>query len=147
MKVLETDFRVLGLEMRFAGVPLEDVFRHFTEPELLTRWWPQKAEVDASVIGAYRFEWPAMNWVLYGVYTAFEPDRRVEFTWQWEHEPDLPPREVDILFEEDGDGTKLTLAQGGYGRDDREQADRNSHIEGWTHFLSKLQALLETRAC
>lgn len=117
------------------------LFDHFTVPELLTRWWPQAAVTEPWSGGSYRLSWPAMDWVLYGEYTQFDPGERLSFTWLWEHEPDLPMRLVEIVFEPEGDGSRLTLTHGTYSDNERDQEDRQSHLDGWTHFLGQLRAL------
>jgi uncharacterized protein YndB with AHSA1/START domain len=118
----------------------QKAFDYFTRPELLTRWWPQEASVEPRAGGVYRMGWPAMNWELSGRYSIFEPAERLAFTWQWSHRPDLPARTVDVVFEPAGQGSRLTVTHGLYGDTDAEQDDRQSHIDGWIHFLSKLQA-------
>ena len=44
----------------------EELFRWWTEPELLTRFWADEAEVEPSVGGSYSFSWPGPGWRLRG---------------------------------------------------------------------------------
>ena len=88
----------------------------------------------------YHLSWPLMDWHLRGTYLAFEPGERISFTWCWDHERDTPTRYVGVHFLplEDG-GTLLNLVQQEY--TDRDAEERQGHIEGWLHFLSRLNEL------
>ena len=64
------------------------------------------------------------------------------FTWAWDHEPAAPTRTVTLQFAPDGaEGTHLTVTHGPYGDSTAEQAARQGHIDGWLHFLLRLQAV------
>jgi hypothetical protein len=39
-------------------------------------------------------------------------------------------------------GTKLIVTHGFYNDSPRDQDERQGHIDGWTHFLGRLQAVL-----
>ena len=138
--ISETDNSTLEVRAEFPGISPDDLFRWFAEPGLLIRWWPQEAVVDGRVGGSYRLSWPAMGWHLNGEYTEFAPGSRLAFTWRWEHEPNLPDRLVTLDFSAAPAGSLLTIHQGTYADTEADQADRQSHIDGWTHFLSQLQA-------
>jgi uncharacterized protein YndB with AHSA1/START domain len=118
-------------------------FDYFITPELLARWWPPEADVDARLGGAYTLRWPTMHWQLSGRYTAFESGKHLAFTWQWAHHPELPARTVDVRFALSANGCRVTITQGTYGDSPVERDDRQSHIDGWIHFLGQLQAAWE----
>jgi uncharacterized protein YndB with AHSA1/START domain len=120
------------------------LFRYWIEADLITRWWPQEAGFDARPGGSYRLSWPTMNWHLYGTYSVFEPDTNLGFTWQWEHTPEAAPSMVRLRFEAIDGGTRLTLTHGPHADDEEGRAARQGHLEGWMHFLPKLQALAAT---
>lgn len=131
----------LVLEAVFTASP-SALFKGWTEPELLTRWWPQEATLEPRVGGAYHFAYPRMGWHLRGRFKAFEPGERLSFTWAWDHERDLPEREVEVLFEALSQrGTRMTLIHGFYTDSQADQDDRRSHLEGWLHFLPGLEGL------
>ena len=126
--------------------PME-VFDYWTKPELLCKWWPQEAEMDARVDGVYHLSWPLMNWHLRGQYTLFDPGKHVAFTWKWDHDEEgTTVREVTIVLEPLPDrGTKLTLTHGPYTDSTEDQAVRiEHHLAGWQHFIPRLQFLAET---
>jgi uncharacterized protein YndB with AHSA1/START domain len=130
--VLVADF------LKFSPISL---FEHFTNPALLVRWWPQVAVIDPRPGGKYQFSWPVMKWDLVGEFTHFEPGRHLGFSWFWLHEPQLPVRQVHLTFEPLNSGSRLRLKHGSYSTEARDQADRQSHLEGWKHFLQRLSAL------
>jgi uncharacterized protein YndB with AHSA1/START domain len=125
------------------AVAPDAMWRAWTDPAELIRWWPQEADVDLSVGGAYHLAWPAMGWHLRGTYQAVEAPSRLAFTWAWDHEPDTPTRTVAIDLQPlpDGGGTRLVITQGPYGEGPDELEDRQSHREGWAHFLERLAEL------
>lgn len=122
----------------------EQLFAQWTEPELLTQWWPQEAEIEAHAGGAYHLAWPRQNWHLVGNYIAFESGVCLAFTWRWRHEPGQPTRYVVVAFapsgngERGGTGTRLTVTHSLYGDEQAEQDQRQSHLDGWMHFLARL---------
>jgi uncharacterized protein YndB with AHSA1/START domain len=124
----------LVLDGNVPGASPREVTDHLTEPSLLTTWWPETAEIDPA--GGYVFGWPAMDWTLRGAFTVREPGRRVAFTWNWDHEPDVPERTVDIVVAAVDDGTEITISHGDYGPGDEEE--RAGHVEGWQHFIGRL---------
>lgn len=136
-----TDSSLLVLSADFPKFSPSALFDQFTNPTLLTRWWPPVAVVDPRVGGKYQFSWPGMKWDLVGEYSTFEPGQQLGFTWFWLHEPHLPVRHVHLTFEPLGSGTRLRLMHGSYSNDPRDQDDRQSHLEGWTHFFGRLNSL------
>ena len=122
-------------------------FDYWTAPDLLCRWWPQEAEIHPYLGGMYHLSWPQMNWHLRGRYLSFVPGKQLAFTWKWDHdEENAPLREVSILFEPlSADSTRLTLTHGPYTDSEDDQDVRiYHHLEGWMHFLPRLQALSES---
>lgn len=142
---LPTGTNRLLFEEEYPGITPAELFRYWTEPALLVSWWPQQAEVEPRAGGEYHLAWPGMDWHLRGRYLSFEPVERLSFTWHWDHEADVPMRYVDLYFEPlEGRGTMLSLMHSEYGGGD--QAERQGHIEGWVHFLGKLQDVIRDRS-
>ena len=139
---------ILLVEADFPAASPLTVFDYWTQPTLLQQWWPQEAELEPRAGGVYHLSWPQMNWRLRGVYTAFEPGKRLGFTWRWDHdEPDEPGREVLMVFEplppdapDRPVGTRLLLTHGPYSDTPADQELRiEHHLAGWQHFLLRLQ--------
>lgn len=132
----------LVVQARYPGVRPEVLFNYWTEPDLITQWWPAEAEIDATEGGRYCLSWPKMNWYLRGTYERFDPPRALAFTWSWDHEPDVTPTHVTLIFEPyENDGTLLTVTHGPYSETPEGLEQRRGNLEGWTHFLSKLYEL------
>ncbi len=135
----------LVLSTKFSAIAPIDLYPYFSTPEGLTKWWPQEAEVDLNVGSGYALRWPAMNWTLSGMYKAIEPGKVLMFTWAWQHEPDLPTRDVSLMFANSSDDTELTVIHGFYSQSEKDQIDRKSHYEGWAHFLRQLAGILSCK--
>lgn len=146
IKQLPDDGSFIEFEARFAELDATQLFRAFTNPELLVRWWSQTAVVEPRIGGQYTLTWPDMSWELTGAYEEFEPPARLVFTWQWTHEPDLPMRRVTLDIQPSGGGSILRLRHDTYGLGEAEMADRQSHIDGWQHFLPRLGELVGSKS-
>ena len=124
----------------FANLSVDALYDHVTKPALITKWWPSAAEIDLQVGGSYHFSWPQMDWHLRGMYQAAEANQFLAFTWKWDHEPDLPARDVNVVFHADQNGgSSLVIVHGFYSESEQDQTDRQGHIDGWMHFLGELQ--------
>jgi uncharacterized protein YndB with AHSA1/START domain len=138
----EHDWLVVMAE--FPTIGPRALFEYWTTPALLRQWWPPEAETEPRVDGIYRFSWPGQGWSLRGYYTAFERGKNLSFTWKWESEPDLAPiRHVIVTFEALAEGGSLiSIIHGPYTESREDQDERAGHLEGWTHFLGRLQSLV-----
>jgi uncharacterized protein YndB with AHSA1/START domain len=119
----------------------DSLFRFWVEPDLLCKWWPPKVEViEPRVDGQYVLVRPNQNWRFRIRFTGFVPVKVLGFTWNWEHEPDANPTRVHITFESMHDkGTRMILIHSGYIPNNENQ--RQSHLEGWIFFLSRLHSI------
>jgi len=129
------------IEAEFPQLSRHQLFEHFIDPRLLVLWWPQVAEVETREGGRYHLSWPSKNRHLRGVYSVFQPGLKLDFTWKWDHLPDLPHRQVRIDFSSRTRGGFLILEQGSYGPSEKEQEDRQNHIGGWLHYLNELKSV------
>ena len=138
MKVTESPEFVARLVGDVAASP-DEVYRYFTEPELLVRWWSEEAEIDKRS-GLYELAWPSQGLRLLGQYVVTEPGRRFAFTWGYAHESSQP-RTVDIQFAESDEGTRLIIEHT-HGDDPDE---RQGYIDGWKSFIERLRRVLAER--
>lgn len=133
--------------------PPERVFRAWTEPAELSRWFGLRengllsAEVDLRVGGAWRFEMLADGedrHFLEGEYLEVAPPERLAFTWRHVVEPPdgapqpSPMSRVSIDFEPQGAATRLRLSHEAIER----QPARVSVGSGWTAGLERLARIL-----
>lgn len=133
---------------RVLDAPREEVFRAWTDPELLMRWWgPENcstpyAEVDLRPGGKYLFVMHPESgdpMRLAGTYCEVDAPQRLVYTWRWESGvPDPTESVVTVEFHELGDQTRIILTHGGFD----EGSDLEPYRAGWKSGLDKLDALI-----
>jgi uncharacterized protein YndB with AHSA1/START domain len=143
--------RVLRFSRSFAAPPAQ-VFREFTEPQQLVRWWGPKGftvpdcQMDVRPGGAWRTVMRSpegTDHIVTGVYRELVPARRIVFTWAWESEGARGHETlVTIALEEDGAGTILHLTHELFETED----SRDQHQGGWSSTLECLADLLASEA-
>jgi uncharacterized protein YndB with AHSA1/START domain len=99
--------------------PRETVFRAWTDPEVLKRWWcppgwaPDRMEVDLRVGGAYRLgmQKPGSPVVsVHGCFVEVHVPEKLVYTWNWENAFDhMPPTQVTVEFIENDGMTDVVL--------------------------------------
>lgn len=135
----EQDTLILSAEI--PAMTPEAAFDHFSRPDLITKWWPQKAEIEQREGGIYHLHWPAQNWTMRGEITTYDPGRAFGFTWKWDHDPaGASPLDVAIDFEPTADGgTAMRITHGPYDGSEDSQKEREGHLEGWNYFIGELE--------
>lgn len=126
----------LTIERTF-DAPRDLVFRAWTDPKFLSRWWgPEdmktpKCDLDVRPDGKWRTcmtnDKGDEHWVQ-GTYKLVEPPRKLAFTWAWE-ENGVPGHEtlITIEFFDRGDQTDMVFVQEGF-----ETAESCvAHNDGW----------------
>lgn len=129
----------------------EQVFRAWTEPRILKKWWgPAGAstpvvEIDLRVGGTYRFgmQFPDEEiFFVSGTYLEVQPPERLVFTWRWEKsDMDFGESQVTIEFHERDGETEVTLRHDGF---PNEEVCRQ-HEAGWRDFFDKFDQLAERK--
>ena len=134
---------------RVFDAPRPLVFKAWTEPDRLVRWWgPQgfttpSCTMDGRPGGAFRFCMRSPegtdHW-LRGVYREIVEPERLVFTWAWEDTEGKPGHEtvLTVSFAEHGAKTKLTLHQAVF----ESVTARDAHQSGWTSGLDCLAEYL-----
>ena len=146
----EIEERTLVLSRVF-DAPRELVYKAWTQPEHLARWWGPRGftllsyKADVRVGGSYRFgtrsPQGSEHWA-HGIYREVVPPERLVLTYAWEH-PDGTPKHETIMtltFAEQGDKTKLTLKQTLF----ESVTSRDLHRGGWSSTLDMLGEYLTT---
>ena len=128
----------------------EKVWRAWTDPEALKRWFGpgpgepvSVAEVDLRVGGRYRIVFGGPRGTEHevaGVYKEVEENRRLVFTWCW---PNTTPERVSLVRIElrpVPGGTELVF------RHDRfyDEAAAEGHKRGWTATFAKLDQFISS---
>lgn len=116
----------------------------FTDPGLLAHWWGGDLASALEPGSPYTVIFTRLGRVITGEVVAYQPGSRLEYTWQWDHEPEAIRRTVLVTVTPDdaGTGTALTIAHGPHGAGEAEAAARAEHREGWSFFLPRLVAQL-----
>ena len=134
---------------RVFDAPPRLVFKAWTEPERLVRWWGPQGftlpswEMDVRPGGAFRFRMRGPDgtdhW-LQGVYQEIVEPERLVCTWTWVDAEGKPGHEtlLTVHFAEQGGKTKLTLHQAVF----ESVTSRDGHQDGWTSSLDRLAAWL-----
>jgi uncharacterized protein YndB with AHSA1/START domain len=154
---MASDARLPRLNLRrWYAAPPELVFRAFTEPAVLVRWFRpspdvavEVAELDVRVGGRYRFvfHFPGdRSAVVIGEYRAVAPPHRLGFTWTWE--PPDPHAGIDTLvsieLKEKKGGTELVLIHASFPTEEI----MRQHESGWSavlETLSKVPGILRAK--
>jgi uncharacterized protein YndB with AHSA1/START domain len=134
---------------RVLDAPRRLVFRVWTQPEHLVRWWGPRdfttpsCQMEVRSGGAYRICIRSREGTAYwmrGVYREVVEPERLVFTFAWEDEGGAPGHEtlVTVTFAEADGKTRLTFRQAVF----ETVADRDSHQEGWSECLDRLAAYL-----
>ena len=123
---------VLSHELRIEARP-ETVFAFLTDPDKMTQWKGDSAQLDARPGGVYRVQIGQAEVV--GEFVELDPPHRVVFTWGREGNDAVPPGSstVEVMLTPDGEATILRLAHR-----DLPEEQRAEHDGGWKHFLPRL---------
>jgi uncharacterized protein YndB with AHSA1/START domain len=128
----------------------EKVWRAWTDPEAIARWWGPGgeqpvalAELDVRVGGHFHivFGGPqGTDHEVCGIYQEVVPNRKLVFTWIWPRT--TPEREsvVTIELRRSGSGTELLFRQEKL----FDEAVRDGHRRGWTESFIKLEQFLRS---
>ena len=136
---------------RTFDAPRPLVFKAWTEPERLVRWWGPRGyttpscKMDLRPGGAWRvcMRSPegSLHWLRCVYREVVEPER-LAFTWAWEDADGHPGHEtvVTVEFVEQGAQTRLVVHQAVFESD----SARDSHHQGWSGSLDRLGEYLAT---
>lgn len=136
---------------RAFAAPRDVVWRFFTEPDLISRWFGPHAfrvpaetvRVDQRVGGSYALTMVGIEdgelAPMTGVITAIDPPEYLEVTLgAHSREVDLENVVLRIRFADHGDRTRVTLHQGPF-----DTLDRDLTTAGWEESFAEIDAILE----
>lgn len=132
---------------RHFPAPPHLVFRAYTEPELVARWWHaergtvRSIEIDLRVGGTWRYVMTAnagFEVAFHGEFREVVPDTRLVSTEVFEGMPDAEAVDT-VTFEEKGGGTLLSILV-----QHKNRANRDAHVQsGMEDGLQDALALME----
>ena len=137
----------LNLNRHYPVAP-EKVWRAWTDPQAVKRWWGPTpgepvslAELDVRVGGRFRIVFGGADGKMHecaGAYKEVVPNRKLVFTWSW---PNSTPDRVSVVtieFRAAGKGMDLLFKH----EQLFDEAARDGHKRGWSGALDKLAAYL-----
>ncbi|MBS1604647.1 MAG: SRPBCC domain-containing protein [Bacteroidetes bacterium] len=124
--------------------PVEAVWRAWTEPEMVLRWFGSKpdgvglrAELDVRVGGDFLISFrDTMEHTCYGVYAVVDKPKVLGFSWNWKSEPGVTSQ-VMVRLEGIGNGTRMHFTHDQVGT-----ASAHDYQAGWMSTFEKLRRLL-----
>jgi uncharacterized protein YndB with AHSA1/START domain len=145
---LPTDEQILIT--REFDAPRHLVFRAWTTPELVRRWWAGErgemhvAEIDLRVGGTWRYAMTAQGGyevAFHGEYREIVPDERIVTTEVFEGMPGDGVLNV-VTFHEAGDGTRLELLVECGSRETRDVILESGMETGMQEQMDQLEAVV-----
>ena len=128
---------------RHYPVPVERVFRAWTDPQALRQWFGPSdegeilvSETDLKVGGRYRIVMQMASGEQHrvgGVYREIVPNEKLVFTWAWESTPERESV-VTVRMKRAGDGTDMTLTHEQF----LDEPARDRHQKGWDATFERL---------
>ena len=143
MEKTTADSPFLLLERSYPVAP-EKVWRAWTDPEAVKKWWGPgpgepvaAAELDVRVGGRFRIVFGGAKGTdheVQGTYLEVVPNRKLVFTWTWPRTTPERESQVTIVFKAAGSGTELDF------RHEQlfDEKVRDDHKRGWSGSLEKL---------
>ncbi len=137
----------LKLKRTFAA-PREKVFRAWTDPNELKKWWRVQddwaipiAEVDLRIGGKYRLGMQSPDgttpYVVGGIYREVKFPEKLVYTWKWEGSEEAETLVTVVFRELGGDSTQVELTHERFATKEA----RDKHNEGWKGCLAQLEKL------
>ena len=128
---------------RHYPVACEKVWRAWTEPQALSRWFGPgeegsvtRAEMDVQAGGRYHIAFRTPDGEEHdvsGVYQEVVEHRKLVFSWAWKSTPGRVSR-VTVELRPDGEGCELHFLHEKFFN----QEARDNHLRGWTATFAKL---------
>lgn len=129
---------------RIFDAPRSLVFKAWTTPEHLVRWWgPNGFSATAQAFefregGHYHLTMhsPGMTPGMSGTFREIVEPSRIVFTFAWDDEDGQPGREtlITVTLAAEGDRTRLTFRHAPF----NDIETRDDHAKGWGEVIEKL---------
>ena len=128
-----------------------EVFRAWTDPAELKRWWARPgftvvdAQVDLRIGGGFRIDTrPDVGNVfsVFGSYREVRPPERLVYTWAWQGtRMDGIETLVTVDFREVGQDTEVLMTHEGFST----EGDHMAHRDAWIGCFDRLTQTLASR--
>ena len=147
---LPSDREIVG--SRIMDAPPELVFKAYTDPELIPRWWGPRRytttvdKMDVRPGGVWRFVHRAPDGGVYafnGVFREIAPPKRLVYTFNYEGAPGHEAVETVTFEEAEGGKTKMTDHMLFETREERDGMLNSGMEEGAAETIDRLAELLK----
>ncbi len=147
---LPSDREIVG--SRIMDAPPELVFKAYTDPELIPRWWGPRRytttvdKMDVRPGGVWRFVHRAPDGGVYafnGVFREIAPPTRLVYTFNYEGAPGHEAVETVTFEEAEGGKTKMTDHMLFETREERDGMLNSGMEEGAAETIDRLAELLK----
>ena len=137
----------LSLEItRVFNAPPALVFKAWTDPAMLMRWWGPRnypasqltldARPGGSWRGCLRSIADGRELWQHGTFREVDAPHRLVFTFVWEEHGERGLETlITLTFADEGGKTRMTLRQTPF----QSGAERDGHVEGWSSSLDRLE--------
>jgi uncharacterized protein YndB with AHSA1/START domain len=118
--------------------PREHAFGFLSTREGFALWVPV-TKFEPRVGGTIEFRFVSETGavtVTFGEITAYDPPKRIAFTWDFKEDRLDARTEVTIDFTAEGDATLVRLTHTGF----VDEEEGRKHAEGWEYWLERLRA-------
>ena len=146
---LPSDREIVG--SRIMDAPPELVFKAYTDPDLIPRWWGPRRyattvdKMDLRPGGVWRFVHRAADggeYAFNGVYREIVPPKRLVYTFNYEGAPGHEAIETVTFEEAEGGKTKMTDHMLFETREERDGMLNSGMEEGAAETIDRLAELL-----
>ena len=146
---LPSDREIVG--SRIMDAPPELVFKAYTDPELIPRWWGPRRytttvdKMDVRPGGVWRFVHRAADggeYAFNGVYREIVPPKRLVYTFNYEGAPGHEAVETVTFEEAEGGKTRMTDHMLFETREERDGMLNSGMEEGAAETIDRLAELL-----
>ena len=134
-KKFKYNWKEFTIQAAFKGTP-EKLFKMWTEPKLLCKWFLVGAKVELKTGGDYTFMW-VMDAMERGKVIAVRKYSFFSFTFAG--------GKCDVKFRKSGKDCLVVLRQYGIPVDERHKVGTHMSCQiGWTFFFANLKSVLES---
>ena len=143
---MDSNSNIIEISETFS-VPVEDLYKAWTDAEALKQWWHPIGDSLESVTnelnegGVVAYEFANKGFNVSGNYSEVKPNEKLVYTWNWEFKDELPSESytLEIGFESSESGSTLHVKQ----HELPDDAIAKPHKDAWHTALDSLKAYLE----
>lgn len=130
----------LSYETKLPGAP-EDVYYAFSTAQGWRDWLCNSARFESREGGTYQLAWNS-GWFAAGRVKTLNRPTQIQLNWRGADDPSAT--EVSVVLAAEGDQTKVTLTQSGFGTGKEWETSRAEADKGWKLGFENLDSIFTT---